>query len=615
MGWKPTVEPKPRKLPIAAATGRAASSTDPATWSTRPEAEARDLSGIGIALGPLDGTNGVLLCGVDLDGAVYTDGTTAPWADAVVERFGGYVERSPSGTGLHVLFLARETDVAALRNEGLLTPKGGASFAIGEHREVALYTGGRYFTVTDDRVSDTDALPFVKPKALRWLLAEHGPSFKASKAASAHKGDDSGSGHGYRFARDCARRCLSENDTRAAFDADGGAAGEWWVRVDDRERDRTIENAFASVQAERAALIAKFDVIRDDPPTSHLTFLNPSQCAAVPLRGYVWKGMIAPGDVGCVFGAPGAGKSLLAPLLAFRVAHGEACFGSRTKAGRVFYIAAEDPTGVRGRFTALRHEVGDVSGALLVEGVSNLLTPEAPDLKALGAAVAKQRPRLVVIDTLAMAFPGLEENSAEAMGRVVAVARTLASRGAAVLLVHHDTKAEGGTPRGHSVLNGALDMALHVAKGDDGIVRGKLTKNRNGPCDRDIAFRIGTVKLGTDEDGDDVTAPYADELRDGAAPAKRTKLSARERAAWAALETLAGGGGSVPLADWREACVREGVLASVENRDSRGKAIRRATEAVIDKGFARIGDGLVTPVRATNAADDDGKDWQFDDLV
>ena len=257
---------------------------------------------------------------------------------------------------------------------------------------------------------------------------------------------------------------------------------------------------------------------------------------------------------------------------------------------------------------------GDASGALLVEGVSNLLTPEAPDLKALCVAVAKQRPRLVVIDTLAMAFPGLEENSAEAMGRVVAVARALASRGAAVLLVHHDTKAEGGTPRGHSVLNGALDMALHVSKGDDGIVRGKLTKNRNGSCDRDIAFKIGTVKLGTDEDGDDVTAPYADELSDGAAPAKRPKLSPRERAAWAALDTLSGGG-SVPLADWREACAHEGVLASVENRDSRGKAIRRATEAVIDKGFARIGDGLVTLVRATNAADDDGKDWQFDDLV
>ena len=47
----------------------------------------------------------------------------------------------------------------------------------------------------------------------------------------------------------------------------------------------------------------------------------------------------------------------------------------------------------------------------------------------------ERRPALVVIDTVAMAFPGLIENDADAMGRVVAVARALTEHGAAVLLV------------------------------------------------------------------------------------------------------------------------------------------------------------------------------------
>ena len=169
----------------------------------------------------------------------------------------------------------------------------------------------------------------------------------------------------------------------------------------------------------------------------------------------------------------------------------------RTKQASVFYVAAEDEYGMRGRIKALQMAHGAAENFKLVGGVSNLLVAGSPDLLELRQAVKAHKPKLIVIDTLAMAFPGLEENSADAMGRVVAVARKLTEHGAAVILVHHDTKSEGGTPRGHSLLNGALDAALHVKRDEQGIIRGKLTKNRNGSCDRDIAFRIGieTVHL------------------------------------------------------------------------------------------------------------------------
>ena len=90
---------------------------------------------------------------------------------------------------------------------------------------------------------------------------------------------------------------------------------------------------------------------------------------------------------------------------------------------------------------------GDAPHFRLVGGVSDLFATGSPDLKALRRAVKDHRPSLIVIDTLAMAFPGLEENTAEGMGRVVAVARALATLGAAVILVHHGTKAEGKVPK------------------------------------------------------------------------------------------------------------------------------------------------------------------------
>lgn len=335
---------------------------------------------------------------------------------------------------------------------------------------------------------------------------------------------------------------------------------------------------------------------------SHLTFLTPAECEISPSRGYVVKGLMAPGDVGCIFGAPGAGKSLIAPHLGYAVAQGQDAFGMRTKVGEIFYVAAEDPLGMRGRVTSLKIAHGDAPGFVLVEGVSDLLSADSPDLSALADAVERRRPALIFIDTLAMAFPGLEENSAEPMGRVISAARSLASHGAAVVLIHHDTKAEGSTPRGHSLLNGALDFALHVKRDEFGVVRATLTKNRNGPCDRDIAFRIDTRSLGTDEDGDQITAALVDEFAPGAAKGS-PKLSASANAALVHLRCMLedrhgqspdmSGSVRVSEADWRRACVDGREVSASDNPDSRQKAFTRAYQTLAREGLLSVNEAGV----------------------
>ncbi len=338
---------------------------------------------------------------------------------------------------------------------------------------------------------------------------------------------------------------------------------------------------------------------------STLQFLAPADCANSPARGYVIKGLLAPKDLACIFGAPGAGKSLIAPYLGYQATLGRLAFGMRTKPGRVFYVAAEDPHGMRGRVTGLRMRHGDAPDFILVEGVSDLLATGSPDLAALRLAVADQRPSLVFLDTLAMSFPGLEENTAEDMGRVVSIARSLAAHGAAVILIHHDTKAQGPTPRGHSLLNGALDVALQLFSRDEaGVVRAKLTKNRNGTCDRDIAFRISTETLGEDEDGDAITAALVDELAPGAMP-RREKLTPSERAALNIFEGLSSAG-AVTEDAWRAACIDARTVSAAEDRESRRKTSKRAFEGLARKGAVVMGDGMVRrPGSIGNAFDDD----------
>ena len=329
-----------------------------------------------------------------------------------------------------------------------------------------------------------------------------------------------------------------------------------------------------------------------------LTFLTPDQCASLPPRDYVAKRLIAPGQIGCIFGEPGAGKSLLAPRLAYAVAQGEDVFGLPTKAGAVFYVACEDEDGMAGRVSALRTDLGPADSFHLVRGCSDLFSPGqiegkgSPDFEALFRQVKTVKPKLVVIDTLAMAMPGVEENDAAGMNRVVQIGKRLAKYGAAVIFVHHGTKAEGNTPRGHSVFNGALDFSIMVKAADqNGVVRGVVRKNRNGPPDLDIAFKIGTRRVGCDVDGEPVDAPICLPCDPGFDDGQN-RLTKAETAALAMIHEQAEDG-PVAEPEWRRMAADSCTISASDNRASRRQAVSRALVGLVQKGRVVVRNGLI----------------------
>jgi KaiC/GvpD/RAD55 family RecA-like ATPase len=376
------------------------------------------------------------------------------------------------------------------------------------------------------------------------------------------------------------------------------------AKYDDADQ-RRVWDSFGAYVGRPRTIATLYRLAKESSPkirnSGELRFLTTEDCRLAPSRGYVIKGLIAPGDVVCIFGAPGAGKSLIAPHIGYQVALGELAFGLRTKPGLVFYVAAEDPHGMQNRVAAITIRQGHAPNFHVVDGVTDLFDDDSPDLETLLEAVDERRPALIVIDTLAMAFPGVEENDSGSMGRVVAVARQLARGGAAVLLIHHDTKAEGSTPRGHSVLNGALDMALQVKRNNDGIVRCRLTKNRNGSTGIMFAFRIGVEELGRDEDGDPITAAITEELKGAAALPK--KLSAAQQAALAILEELEAEG-SVTNARWATVCTEGSIVSQSENIKSRRDCFNRARRDLAQAGLIEIdANGLV---RSKSSLGDEG---------
>src|SRR5215831_19389062 len=107
-------------------------STDPATWKPLREIKDRRTDGVALALG-------FRLCGIDLDCCFDEKGEPKPWARAIVELFPSYVEVSPSGTGLHILFWASEV----LELDGKLR---GGKERLGW--EIGFYVWKRYWCMT-----------------------------------------------------------------------------------------------------------------------------------------------------------------------------------------------------------------------------------------------------------------------------------------------------------------------------------------------------------------------------------------------------------------------------------------------------------------------------------
>lgn len=271
------------------------------------------------------------------------------------------------------------------------------------------------------------------------------------------------------------------------------------------------------------------------------------------------------------------------------MAQGRPFFGLRTKQGRTLIAAAEDLTGAQKRVAALGVRYGHTDECAVVE-VGNLRDPA--ERSALGSTIAEFKPTLVVLDTIAAAFAGIEENSSQDMGEVIAFARGIAATGAAVILVHHPAKT-GDTPRGHGSLNGTLELVIALAPDDvtdaDTVVRGITPKNRNGSTAWTLAFRKEVITLGVDAEGDAITTTLPVEVDETAE--RRTappRLSPHESRALAAVG--ASDSESTTEQDAVEICAS---ISTAEKPRDRLRAGRQTFAGLLEKGCFELSAGLV----------------------
>ncbi len=228
--------------------------------------------------------------------------------------------------------------------------------------------------------------------------------------------------------------------------------------------------------------------------------------------GYTVKGLITPNSLIGIIGQTGSGKTFLATDLAMHVAAGRPWRGKNVRSGLVVYAALEGPVSAENRFVAARDHAG------FDKGIPLCLTPGPINLRDLNHAallmefIREAETRhgekcvAVFVDTLSRALAGGDENGPEDMGALIAGADAVRlATGAVVVLVHHMGKDESRGARGHSSLKAALDTEIEVSVKDK-IHVATVTKQRDLPSGDQFPFKLQSVELGQDEDGDPVTS-------------------------------------------------------------------------------------------------------------
>lgn len=201
-------------------------------------------------------------------------------------------------------------------------------------------------------------------------------------------------------------------------------------------------------------------------------------------------------QVTMLVGREKSGKTTFAAVAACAVAAAMEFLG-HSAPGRVLWVGLEESVcGMVQRFNA----IGTANSNLFV---LNRLSPSPRTrFEELAAEVAAVRPKLVVIDTLASFAEGiLDENSPGQWVMLLNQLHRLAEdNGAAILFLHHATKATGSY-RGSTAIGGAVDHIIEMHESDsDPAVRTMKCRGRWGVSDFRVRYDADAVTFHLVED-------------------------------------------------------------------------------------------------------------------
>jgi hypothetical protein len=218
--------------------------------------------------------------------------------------------------------------------------------------------------------------------------------------------------------------------------------------------------------------------------------------ANIPDPQWLVEGVLMQHSLAGLYGETGLGKSFGVLDIGLCVQTGLPWHGRATAQGPVVYAAGEGLPGMKFRVQAWKVARGfdKKTGIRFSDRIVNLLNP--PAVIAFSEAIAPVKPVLVIIDTLARAMVGGDEDSAKDMGiAIAALARLSRELDATMLLVHHPAKKDARVERGSGALRGGVDTLLWLKKDSDQLTL-VCEKQKDAEPFEDIHLRREVIDLG-----------------------------------------------------------------------------------------------------------------------
>jgi hypothetical protein len=476
--------------------------------------------------------------GIDLDNCV-KDGVIAPWAEDIIDAMGSYTEYSPSGNGIRIL--ATGTFHTDWNNHDV---------------GIEVYAGHapRFLTITGDEMgypmhaAETDVLsalhsrygrgratanvipiqmpelipdvllPDVEdmdiPEATKDILL-HGPEETEDRSLALHRTGVQLYSAGFTDAEVLSILANSQPLFDVALSHrrmdDERALAYLWVEHCQKAKPKAVT---------KDAIMADFVDLSTEPEVAAQTKKSEEARAKAEDRfrletatefvvrrkaSWIIKNVIPNANLGVIYGASGSGKSFFAFEMAAAIARGIEWRGHKTVKSKVCWVAAEGQEDMRKRVAGycMHHGINpsELTNLYFVANAPNMM--ELTDARSLVKQIRVQGQfDLVVMDTLAQVMPGGNENSGEDMGKVLGHCKEITRlTGAMVELIHHSGKDESRGARGWSGLRAACDFEFEVIRADEDRVA-TITKMKGGADGGEFGFRLQTISVGVDDDGD-----------------------------------------------------------------------------------------------------------------
>jgi phage/plasmid primase-like uncharacterized protein len=214
-----------------------------------------------------------------------------------------------------------------------------------------------------------------------------------------------------------------------------------------------------------------------------------------------------------VHGPSGGGKTFVVLDWCLRMASGtEDWAGHKVRHGNVVYLAGEGHHGLRGRVAAWKHhhKAGKLAMWLSKDGC-DLNTPTGYLKVVEQVRMLKDRPSVIVVDTLHRFLSGDENSAQDAKTMLDACNALMQEFNCSVILVHHTGVSDEAQhrARGSSAWRGALDIEISIVPGKDNVpMQIVQRKSKDAELAETIHVELQQVSIPgwRDEDNQQVTS-------------------------------------------------------------------------------------------------------------